>query len=372
MADRQFRPWLRVPDLHAADGRHDHAQSGYLRQRRVVLGGTIDQLPGQQREALYRLGQGLYPGHRHPKYTVGVSGAVGVEGAEVSFGANGFTLSDAVGPVVHTWQFQKGGCFSGNTPCTIPDPITHLQSPDYSTPLTGDDVKYTFTLAGNYLVKLTATDSRKVSAVDGVPGRGGERRADADGASRLSRPSTLARAPLCDQRTVFRGDEVQVIGSFKDPGAKSTLAVTVNWGDGSTDSKCISPDAPCIANSANPLELAKNNTVAPSYRFTAPHTYAAPGTYYGTVSVADQFGGADSETFTITVRKTAQQVRFTNSAQEQVYGDFPFTAQATGGASGMPVTFAVTGDASVCSLVNPKTSGANAIVGVIDPEGRDL
>ena len=80
--------------------------------------------------------------------------------------------------------------------------------------------------------------------------------------------------------------------------------------------------------------------------------------------MTDQFGGADSETFTVTVRKTAQQVRFTNSAPDQGYGDFPFTAQATGGASGMPVTFALTGDASVCSLVNPVTSGANAIVGV--------
>ena len=195
--------------------------------------------------------RGYTPAIGTPKYTVGVSGAVGVEGAEVAFGANGYTLSDAVGPVTRTWQFQKEGCFEGNTPCTTIDPVTLKVVPAYSEPLTGDDVKHTFTLAGNYLVKLTATDSRKVSVSL-------EFRVIVENVAptltvRPACPANPAPGPLCDQRTVFRGDEVQVIGAFKDPGAKSTLAVSVNWGDGTTDRKCISPDAPCIANSASPL-----------------------------------------------------------------------------------------------------------------------
>ena len=85
------------------------------------------------------------------------------------------------------------------------------------------------------------------------------------------RPACLSNpvpGPLCDSRTVSRGDAVQVTGVFKDPGAKSTLAVSVNWGDGSSDSKCISPDTVFIANSPNPLQLTKNTTTP----LTAPHT----------------------------------------------------------------------------------------------------
>ena len=140
-------------------------------------------------------------------------------------------------------------------------------------------------------------------------------------------------------------------------------------GRGSSDSKCISPDTVWIANSPNPLQLTKNTTTPPTYTLTAPHTYAAPGTYYGTVSVTDQFGGAVSETFTITVRKTAQQVRFT-SLPDRNYGDAPFAVTASGGPSGLPVTFAVSGDATVCSLSSPVIDRRGYHRGRHAPEGR--
>ena len=93
--------------------------------RRVIRRIVADRLQhGRRRETLHRLGQGLHACRRHTQYTVGVSGGVGVEGADVAFDANSYTLSGAVGPVVHTWQFQKEGCISGNMPCWTLDPVT--------------------------------------------------------------------------------------------------------------------------------------------------------------------------------------------------------------------------------------------------------
>jgi hypothetical protein len=66
------------------------------------------------------------------------------------------------------------------------------------------------------------------------------------------------------------GNSVNLSFSFSDPGTADTFSGTINWGDGNTTSFTSSP-------------------------VNASHTYAA-GTYPITVNVADDDGGADSDT----------------------------------------------------------------------------
>ena len=147
-------------------------------------------------------------------------------------------------------------------------------------------------------------------------------------------------------------------GWFHDVGQLSDLKVTINWGDGSRDSQCISPQSTCFNIVGSPLQLVRSDNQSP-YGFRAQHTYGAPGTYYGTVWVNDPLGGSDSETFVITVSRLAQAINFA-PLPLQSYGAAPLAISATGGASGLPVTFAVTGNPSVCALSGASSSGATA------------
>ena len=67
-----------------------------------------------------------------PTFSFGVKGSVGVEGAAVSFNANGFSMPNPVGPVVRTWRFQKEGCGFGTSGCMTFDPVTMQQVPAYT------------------------------------------------------------------------------------------------------------------------------------------------------------------------------------------------------------------------------------------------
>ncbi|MGA2068130.1 MAG: hypothetical protein ABSG86_24375, partial [Thermoguttaceae bacterium] len=71
------------------------------------------------------------------------------------------------------------------------------------------------------------------------------------------------------------GDDVYLSGSFTGPEAQGSYTVTVDWGDGTSDS----PD------------VTATNTPG-AYTFTIPaHDYAANGSYPATVTVADASGG---------------------------------------------------------------------------------
>ncbi|MEO7273193.1 MAG: hypothetical protein ABIX28_24135 [Vicinamibacterales bacterium] len=82
---------------------------------------------------------------------------------------------------------------------------------------------------------------------------------------------------------------------------------------------------------------------------------------YGTVTVTDQLGGADVETFVITMRRFQQQIRFT-ALPDVTYGQAPYFFVATGGASGQPVVFAVTGTPAVCSI---ESANSRAVLTVL-------
>ena len=292
-----------------------------------------------------------------PKFSGPASSANGIEGSPMSFDANGFTLTDAVGTVKHTWRFQHEACRNGLEPCWGFNTETMQQTPSYSDPVTGDTATHTWGLAGSYLVELTATDSRlvTVSTVFAVTVENVPPTLEVLRECQSSLPAGGGLTP-CSVQTIDPGETADIAGWFSDTGDKSDLRVTINWGDGARDSQCISPNGTCV-NFASPLQLSKPSGQQ-KYAFAATHNYAAAGTYYGTVWVNDPIGGSDSESFVVKVTRLKQAITMTGLSQ-QSYGNAPMAISATGGASGQPVTFAVTGSSTVCALSGSNSSGAS-------------
>src|SRR5262249_39708317 len=84
------------------------------------------------------------------------------------------------------------------------------------------------------------------------------------------------------------------LGSFSDPGPDSLWHVDVDWGDGS---------AHTTFDTSATGSLAGRN-----------HTYAdGPATRTVTVKVTDKDGGADTKTFTVTVRNVAPTAALANN-----------------------------------------------------------
>ena len=142
----------------------------------------------------------------------------------------------------------------------------------------------------------------------------------------------------------------------------SYLNLAINWGDGQSESLCIGPPSlpPCFNSSVPTLQLSWDPDLN-QFAFAATHDYAAFGTYYGTVSVSDPLGGATNKTFLITVPRFTQVV-FLPTIDTHTYGDAPLRISATGGASGQPVSFAVTGSQRVCALFGVVDGTANVIL----------
>ena len=279
------------------------------------------------------------------------------EGSPQSFSANGFSFTDAVGPLTYQWRFQNGGCNFGTGGCMGPDPNGTLQLvPSYGNPVSGESITHSWTLAGTFLVELTAIDSRGIKGSKAFP------------VTVENVPPTLlvygecildpAGIPFtfCNPRTKNLGESATMSGGFADVGTGTYNRLTINWGDGAVDSQCISPPdlAVCfhviVVGQPDPLQLGRGNG---SYTFNGSHTYAQRGSYYGAVTVNDPMGGSKSEPFVVTIKGLAQSINFPAMAAH-TFGDAAFGISATGGDSGQPVTFAVTGSQAVCAL-----SGAN-------------
>ncbi len=105
---------------------------------------------------------------------------------------------------------------------------------------------------------------------------------------------------LCFPRTGQAGTPMDLFASFDDVGVFSQLTVSVDWGDGTpVVSNCISGSAGCLTLFDPNFDLSRS-TDRQYFVLDAAHTYAAPGTYYGRVSVSDG-GAVDSETFVMTI-----------------------------------------------------------------------
>ena len=282
------------------------------------------------------------------------------EGSPQSFSANGFSFTDALGPLTYQWRFQDGGCNFGTGGCMGPDPNGAIQLvPSYGAPVSGESITHSWTLAGTFLVELTAIDSRGIKGskefpvtVENVPptlGVDGECLLDPAGIPFFS----------CNPRTRTLGESVRMSGGFDDVGTGTYNRLTINWGDGTVDSQCISPPdlRVCfhviVVGQPDPLQLGSGNG---SYTFDGSHTYAQRGSYYGAVTVNDPMGGSKSEPFVVTIKGLAQSINFP-AMPAHSFGDAAFGISATGGDSGQPVTFAVTGSQAVCALSNGASGG---------------
>ena len=82
-------------------------------------------------------------------------------------------------------------------------------------------------------------------------------------------------------QTVDFGTAVNLVGSFTDPSTLDTFVVDVDWDDSDTD---------------------QLNLAAGVRTFALNHTYAAAGTYTVEITLADDDGGTDTITLTVTVR----------------------------------------------------------------------
>lgn len=145
-------------------------------------------------------------------------------------------------------------------------------------------------------------------------------------------------------------DASQLTGSVTHTGSLDSETVTIDWGDGSSDSNFI---APRIISVGNPQLQPSSDT---AIDFNGTHTYAVPGNYTATVTVTDEAGGTDTATFVEDVIGD-QSIAFPAIA-DHTYGDGPVTISATGGGSGQPVTFTPT-DPSVCTVSTP-TAGTDS------------
>ncbi|MDQ2912756.1 MAG: PKD domain-containing protein [Chloroflexota bacterium] len=108
------------------------------------------------------------------------------------------------------------------------------------------------------------------------------------------------------------GSAVTATGGFDDPGTGETHTVTVNWGDGSTNTT---------------LNLARRVWAF----MTAAHTFTAGGTFTVTATVADSAGGSAVATSIVTVHGANQPPSVVS---------FGVAAGSEGGSSDLALTFA--------------------------------
>jgi hypothetical protein len=299
-----------------------------------------------------------------PKYTTPV-----LEGSPVEFDPNGFAPVGAVPPVTYQWRFQ-GLC--GIVACRVPvyvdsgtlglppgNPILQGFRPDYSDPVSGAKVKHTWPSSGQAQVELTATDAA------GIQGTTTFTVSVANVPPALSL-SPDCPAPQCVSRTADWGKAARLVGEALDPASGDGLTVFINWGDGTdllSDLSCLVEGArECVFDDWKTDRKIGGDDAGQVLTIEASHTYAAPGVYHGTVWVTDE-ASADSATFTMTVQGTPQAITFP-ALPAQTYGGPPVALSATGGASGQPVTFAVTGDSAVCAVAAGTNGGGSASGGV--------
>jgi hypothetical protein len=304
--------------------------------------------------------QAYQPPTGEPTFSSGAA-----EGSPVSFDASSFAPANATAPITYQWQFETDDCGQpcGNNvlnPIGSTPPVTFV--PTYTDPITGTTVTHTWQVGGSFAVKLTAIDANGALATDTFS------------VSVASVPPTLVGlALLCVSPGTQAqcstgptggdvGTSAQITGTLDHTGSADTETMDINWGDSNASYTTGYADAGPLAtaNSAgNPLTLMALSPT--TLAFQDSHIYAKPGTYYITVSVSDALGatnyggGTDTQTFTYNVVGT-QAISFP-TIPTHTYGDAPFTISATGGGSGLPVTFAST-DTTVCT-VSGATSGVN-------------
>jgi hypothetical protein len=206
-----------------------------------------------------------------------------VEGSLVTFDADDFTPGTK-SQLTYSWRFQRLGC--GWLACLL---AGHHDAdgraiPSYSAPVEGRTASYTWQSMGPAKVELTATDpmghqAQTTFTVD---------------VGNVAPTVTLDHAA----DSVLAGASFGLAGRFADAGNADDENVVVTWGDGQQSSVKAGPNSVNLLDGYHPTVVKDGAT---SFALRAQHTYAKPGTYYGTVQVSDWAGGTDSAAFTVTV-----------------------------------------------------------------------
>jgi uncharacterized protein YjbI with pentapeptide repeats len=246
-----------------------------------------------------------------------------LEGSPMTFNAHGF--SPAGSTLTYQWQFQVPGsnCVSG---CS-----------NFTAPISGNPVSYTWPTSGNLQVQLTATDTQNRSTVDTFVVSVG------DVPPTLTLAPACPNTPACDTHTVALGSTTSLQGTITHAGSADTESATVNWGDGAVDVDQYGGSV--IQVNGNPLTLTAPSGTA--LALSATHTYANPGSYTVTITVSDQGGGTAS----VTTTERAQHITTVTwpAPQAITYGtaldatQLDASAGSTGGAN-VPGTFAYSVD----------------------------
>ena len=268
-----------------------------------------------------------------------------VEGSPATLDANGFAPGGAVAPITYQWSFKASNC----SPLSCATVAT----------ASGTTATYTWQTGSTYQVDLTATDALGAQATTTLQ------------VPVISLPPTLTFAPdcatspgvPCNTWSGAVGSSVAIRGTVGYAGSRDFLRVRVSWGDGSQDAVDVDPSGFRFPG-GSPLTFTPVASQL-AYTMLAPHIYANPGVYQGSVSITNVLGlsgdgGTINSPFTVVVIGT-QTITFPNSGSRS-YGDV-FSIAATGGASGQPVTFAAN---SSCALSNisggPGTGSATVTV----------
>jgi len=167
--------------------------------------------------------------------TASAQNASGTEGAPISLAA---TATDPDGdPLTYGWTVTNGAGVDAGASCSFSDPTA------LATTITCTD-------DGVYEAKLTVTDDQGAQATA------------ASAVTVANAVPTITITSPADGATVPAGTAVTLTTSIGDAGANDVPGCTVDWGDGTAA-------APC----------------------SAPHTYAAPGSYTITATANDADGG---------------------------------------------------------------------------------
>ncbi len=278
---------------------------------------TIDYVGPDGADYRAQVLQAVPPGAR---YNVGANPT---EGSPVTFDASP-SISPLGLPLTYQWRFEQPAAGGLQLICQFNcDPYAN-----YTAPISGTQVSYTWQRSGTYGVLLTVTDSwGKTTTVTGT-------------VTVANVPPVLTLSPAAPAPAA---SPITLTGVITHAGSLDTERVTVDWGDGSTpDANSVNdPNSFALPGQAPALSAISGTLLGVS----DTHTYAAPGVYTVTVRVTDQAGATSAAT--VTERVGQQAITFAAPAAH-TYGDAPFTVTATGGPSGAPVTFSA-GPVQVCA-----------------------
>ena len=206
--------------------------------------------------------------YQPPTGTPTVSTAV--EGSPATLKANNFAPGGAVAPITYLWSFKASFC---NALSCVPSP-----------PLLATRSPIPGRLADRFRSIVTATDAIGAQATTTLH------------VPVSSLPPTLTFAPTCvtgllDTCNVWRGsigNPIALRGTVGHVGSEDRLKILVNWGDGNTQTADVARGSQPVF-FGGPMTLIQSPTEL-KYSMLAPHVYANPGVYSGTVTVVNLIG----------------------------------------------------------------------------------